>query len=471
MSAENTNNKSVENPTKRKAGIPSSSPNQPEKKHIKLNESIKESNELTCEIESNKSIFFKIIHSKEEFENFHNLNLEKSFNPLFSNQIFPNETISGYKNLKILISLTPKYLYPHIKITYDKELKFHDNLDDLLQKLFKDSFTKDDAVFLSHLSKEQEISIPKGKLIHTEKNRAIYIIDILKDDYIKESWNFQTMCKFFIDGASFIYVAENFWNYFHCIETDEKDHSKWQTVGFCSHKNFHMEINKFSTMLSQFLILPPYQRSGYGTFLLRQAYDYLIKDKECIEITTEDPCIDFILMRDYTIIKMMVSLGKIDNLLKRNLPSGKNEIDSKETFDMFTLSNESIKEIAKDFKLQKNLIKRAFEIIKFVLCSNNILELFASQKKTELKEASKSEFDIDAMFANRKGPFIYFDDEPEFDYREVIEEDKKTMNLEMTLEQKVEMLYIEYERDIQKISPKCGKLILDYKNKNLNNNQ
>ena len=83
-----------------------------------------------------------------------------------------------------------------------------------------------------------------------------------------------------------------------------------------------MEINQFSTMLSQFLILPPYQRSGYGTFLLRQAYDYLIKDKECIEITTEDPCIDFILMRDYTIIKMMVSLGKIDNLLKRHLPSG-----------------------------------------------------------------------------------------------------------------------------------------------------
>ena len=35
----------------------------------------------------------------------------------------------------------------------------------------------------------------------------------------------------------------------------------------------------------------------------------------------------------------------------------------------------------------------------------------------------------------------------------------------------IRMLYIEYERDIQKISPKCGKLILDYKNKNLHNNQ
>ena len=102
------------------------------------------------------------------------------------------------------------------------------------------------------------------------------------------------------------------------------------------------------------------------------------------------------------------------------------------------------------------------------LC-DKLIEVFAIDKKKELKEMSKSEYDINAMFNNRKGPFIYFSDEPEYNFQEIIEEDRKNMNLEMTLEQKVEMLYINYERDVQKVAPKCGKYILDYKNNKLLN--
>ena len=61
-------------------------------------------------------------------------------------------------------------------------------------------------------------------------------------------------------------------------------------------------------MLSQFLVLPPYQRKGVGTLLLENCYKYLFKeDKCCLEITTEDPDIEFILMRDYTLCKIIVT--------------------------------------------------------------------------------------------------------------------------------------------------------------------
>jgi hypothetical protein len=39
------------------------------------------------------------------------------------------------------------------------------------------------------------------------------------------------------------------------------------------------------------------------------------------------------------------------------------------------------------------------------------------------------------------------------------------MNSEMTLEQKINILYIDYDNDIRKIIAKCGKEILDYKDK------
>ena len=70
MSAEN--NTPEQSPTKRKNNSTSSG-NQREKKHIKIAESIKETDQLSCECSANQSIYFKIIHSKEEFEDFHKL--------------------------------------------------------------------------------------------------------------------------------------------------------------------------------------------------------------------------------------------------------------------------------------------------------------------------------------------------------------------------------------------------------------
>ena len=127
-----------------------------------------------------------------------------------------------------------------------------------------------------------------------------------------------------------------------------------------------MALDKYSTMLSQFLIVPAYHRSGHGTFMLAQAYSYLEKQKECVEITTEDPCMDFILMRDFTIAKMMIDSNKLDEVLKRGLKE-KNEIESKEMYEEFSLSKEEMKKIAKDFKLQKNLIQRLKSLIEPVM--------------------------------------------------------------------------------------------------------
>jgi histone acetyltransferase 1 len=121
-------------------------------------------------------------------------------------------------------------------------------------------------------------------------------------------------------------------------------------------------------MLSQFLILPPYQRKGIGTLLLENIYRYLFKeDKGCLEITTEDPAIEFILMRDFTICKIMTDEKLIDNLLKS---VNGNLIETKEIYDKFSLEKNKIEEICKKLKLQENLISRAFEIIKYGLVAN-----------------------------------------------------------------------------------------------------
>jgi histone acetyltransferase 1 len=247
---------------------------------------------------SNEVIYFKIINSEEEFKNFQNLsNLEYCFNPQFTNQIFENETITGYKNLKILISLTPRFLFPHFKIMYDKCLKVKDDIELILKNHFDNLYETDESKFLDKLKIELEQSDsivsneestsdrpfitfpPKGKLISEEKldekQLVIYHVNVVKDKFTEENFNYQCICTFFIDGASFIPYEDSFWSYYILYEKiqekQEKENEKklrFNVLGYTTSLNVNLSLSAHRTMVSQFLILPPFQRKGLGHFLL-----------------------------------------------------------------------------------------------------------------------------------------------------------------------------------------------------------
>jgi hypothetical protein len=211
-------------------------------------------------------------------------------------------------------------------------------------------------------------------------------------------------------------------------------------------------------MLSQFLIPPPYQRKGLGTFLLENIYKYLFKeDKNCLEIMTEDPSIEFILMRDYTITKIIAKEKWIDNLL--NLIEDKT-IETKEVFDKFILSSEDVKKISKNLKLQDILISRAVEIIKYglVINSKEMLKLFEEEKKQNMTKMFEENSIENAKAKRIRGPFIFFGDDLDYNYKVDYEEKSDYL-----VKQKVEILYPEYIGDIEKIVKKVNEMIFNYK--------
>ena len=434
------------------------------------NESKEKENE-NCQINANKIIYFKIISNESEFDEFQNMNLENSFQPTYTYELFTNEIIHGYKGLKILISLTPKTFFAHINIKYTEKLSINDDIENIFALHFKERFTRNKETFINKLNEENKIN-PKGKLIFTENNKRIYNIDILQDDFTEENYSIQALCTFFIDAASFIPIETNFWGYFVIVENleeinkdkdknkDEKNNKieKWRTLGICSYKNFHIELYKYFTMLSQFFIIPPYQRKGLGTFLLEAIYKYLFKeDKYCLEIMTEDPSIEFILMRDYTISKIIVKEKLIDNIL--NLVKDQT-IETNEVFDKFFLSQEDIKKITKQLKLQENLISRAIEIIKYGLVCNSkeMLKLFEEEKKKNMTKMFEENSIENAKLKRVRGPYIFFGDDLDYNYKEDYQEKS-----EYLIKQKVEMLYPEYIDDIEKIVRKVNEMVFNYK--------
>ena len=422
------------------------------------NQIITETNAIndTCQINANKIIYFKIVKDETEFNDFQNMNLENSFQPTYTYELFANEIIHGYKGLKILISLTPKTFYAHINIQYSEKMSVNDDVENILAEHFKERFTRNKDTFISKLKEEIE-KTPKGKLIYSENNRSIYNIDILGDDYTDENYSIQALCTFFIDAASFIPVETNFWGYFLIVENIDNN-KNWKTLGICSYKNFHIELNKYFTMLSQFMIFPPYQRKGIGTFLLEHIYKYLFnEDKECLEIMTEDPSIEFILMRDYTICKIITNEKLIDeliNLIKERV------IESKEVFDKFKLEKEDIKNISKKVKLQENLISRAVEIIKYglVINSKELLKLFEKEKKDNMTKMFEENSIENAKMKRVRGPFLFFHNDMDYNYKQDYEEKSDYL-----MKEKVEMLYPEYISDIEKIIPKVNEVVFKYK--------
>jgi len=422
------------------------------------NQIITEANAINdaCQINANKIIYFKIVKDETEFNDFQNMNLENSFQPTYTYELFANEIIHGYKGLKILISLTPKTFYAHINIQYSEKMSVNDDVENILAEHFKERFTRNKDTFISKLKEEIE-KTPKGKLIYSENNRSIYNIDILGDDYTDENYSIQALCTFFIDAASFIPIETNFWGYFLIMENIDNN-KNWKTLGICSYKNFHIELNKYFTMLSQFMIFPPYQRKGIGTFLLEHIYKYLFnEDKECLEIMTEDPSIEFILMRDYTICKIITNEKLIDeliNLIKERV------IESKEVFDKFKLEKEDIKNISKKVKLQENLISRAVEIIKYglVINSKELLKLFEKEKKDNMTKMFEENSIENAKMKRVRGPFLFFHNDMDYNYKQDYEEKSDYL-----MKEKVEMLYPEYISDIEKIIPKVNEVVFKYK--------
>ena len=422
------------------------------------NQIITEANAINdaCQINANKIIYFKIVKDETEFNDFQNMNLENSFQPTYTYELFANEIIHGYKGLKILISLTPKTFYAHINIQYSEKMSVNDDVENILAEHFKERFTRNKDTFISKLKEEIE-KTPKGKLIYSENNRSIYNIDILGDDYTDENYSIQALCTFFIDAASFIPVETNFWGYFLIVENIDNN-KNWKTLGICSYKNFHIELNKYFTMLSQFMIFPPYQRKGIGTFLLEHIYKYLFnEDKECLEIMTEDPSIEFILMRDYTICKIITNEKLIDeliNLIKERV------IESKEVFDKFKLEKEDIKNISKKVKLQENLISRAVEIIKYglVINSKELLKLFEKEKKDNMTKMFEENSIENAKMKRVRGPFLFFHNDMDYNYKQDYEEKSDYL-----MKEKVEMLYPEYISDIEKIISKVNEVVFKYK--------
>lgn len=222
-----------------------------------------------------------------------------TFRPLFTHQVFASsEKIFGYTGLKVDLYLTWATLKVYLRLRYNKMIEKHDDVEKMLSKHFGDGFTTNKKKFQSWIKHDLEKFTPPGKKVYEfdriwDKHRhyEVYKSKLTDKGFTDEmNKSLQAMLFFYIESASFI-EKDSSWSYFCIYEVVKKfkSHpSSYRLIGYWT--TYELADGKsYTNRISQFLILPAYQKQGFGKSLVEGIYRHYIDDKSCREISVEKP--------------------------------------------------------------------------------------------------------------------------------------------------------------------------------------
>ncbi|KAK7092757.1 histone acetyltransferase type B catalytic subunit-like [Littorina saxatilis] len=305
---------------------------------------------------ANDAIHFKLVRQQADFED------EKTtFKPDMTHQLFgEQESIFGYKDLVVQVFFTAGKLVPYMSLSFSDMVTGQDGVypDNVTEKLMKEMApgvltNRDD--FLTAVDKDVNFT-PFGELMHSykvvvdgeEREFQVYKTDIETPGFREYHQRLQTFILFYIDAASFLDDDDDKWRFYLLFEKYKRDgNTMYATVGYMTAYNYYAYPDKVRPRLSQFLILPPFQRQGHGARLLQTFYNDVTPDPKVVDITVEDPSENFQRLRDFVDARNCAALNNFqpDYLLEG-------------------FHSAMVDEARKKLKLNKQQARRMYEILR-----------------------------------------------------------------------------------------------------------
>lgn len=309
-------------------------------------------------VNGNDALEFKLVRSIEDIDDD-----EVAFKPEMCHQVFgDSETIFGYKDLRIRLYYTAGALETYLGLEYTQKIDAEEcdgvKADDIAGKLkpYLSPDIRNMDSFRWALRKEDAFR-PYGRLIHSfsinvdgvARQFEVYSADMSYKGFREYHARLQTFVLWYIDAANFIDVDDDQWHYFSMFEkyTGESGKTCYATVGFATVYQYYAYPRNTRPRIAQILVLPPYQRLGLGSHLLRAIYREYLGRNEVKDITVEDPSAAFQRLRDYV---DAANCATLDSFSRESLMRG---------FD----KNMAI-EARDKFKINKKQARRVYEILR-----------------------------------------------------------------------------------------------------------
>ncbi|XP_064644146.1 histone acetyltransferase type B catalytic subunit-like [Lineus longissimus] len=320
---------------------------------------------------ANDAIEFKLVREESDIESDVSV-----FRPEMSHQLFgDNESIFGYKDLKIKMYYTAASLQTYLGMTSSEQIspeKFDgvyadDVMKPIVEKIPPGFFTNMDE-FIKQIPKEASFQ-PFGEMIHSykiitkenqEKHFAIFKTSIESPSFREYHERLRTFLLWFVDAASYLDDDDDRWSYYLLFEKYKSNgNPMFALAGYMTVYRYYAYPERIRPRISQVLVFPPFQRQGHGSRLIQTFYDEAIRDKEVLDITVEDPSEDFQRVRDYVDAS---NCRHLKSFQPENLKTGFCK-------DMFTEAREKL-------KINKKQARRIYEILRLKATNVNDLEDF-----------------------------------------------------------------------------------------------
>ena len=253
------------------------------------------------------------------------------FHPEFTYPIFGDaETIFGYTGLEVNLSFASGSLTPALSVKYDKKNTLTsaqiDDVESTLSEFLPERVVSPDEL-AAIAAKERGSFRPPGELVarYTQTprvSRGLFSRAPREREYAIFHANWDTpgfrewhdaariFTLFYIEGASYIDDDESNWEFYLLYEReDTNDGDAWHFVGYTSLYRFWCWPENVRLRLSQFLILPPYQKQGHGSRLYATVYDRMLADPAVCEFAVEDPSEAFDRLRDTADLRRLTQPG------------------------------------------------------------------------------------------------------------------------------------------------------------------
>lgn len=286
----------------------------------------------------------------------------QKFRSSLAHQIFgDNEAIFGYKDLNINVFCSAGPLDFYYDVKYSKKVDDLENNQglkadnvDVITEVFPNGFYTNLDEFLTISEKKSKNFEPAGEKIlefTTKDEKRTFQINLCESstpNFQQYHARLESFIFWFIDASSRIEHDEK-WRFFVVYERYENEESetRYASVGYASVYQYYHYPDMHRPRVSQFLILPPFQRKGIGRKLLESIYTHYQAQEKVCDITVEDASEDFQRLRN-----------TIDCRLLKDLPAFASE-KLKSGF-----STNMAKEAKEKFKITPKQSRIVYEILR-----------------------------------------------------------------------------------------------------------
>ncbi|XP_055694695.1 histone acetyltransferase type B catalytic subunit [Lutzomyia longipalpis] len=249
-----------------------------------------------------------------------------SFHPVMAHQIFgENEKIFGYKDLKVKLYFTAGPLNIFLSVEYSHKLSFDehnitpDDITSLItEKLPAGCYYTNIDEFCNVVRKADTFQPFGEKIVQfdvksdsgDERRFEIYFCDPTTPKFFPYHARFESFIMWYIDAASYIEQDDHRWLFFFCYEKylNRDGNTCYASAGYGTVYQYYAYPEHVRPRISQLIVLPPFQKLGIGSRLIRTIYDHYESNKSVLDITVEDPSEDFQSIRNYIDAKLCIDL-------------------------------------------------------------------------------------------------------------------------------------------------------------------